>query len=84
MDVASWARMSPGNFSEAVAQVSTADVVGTATDSSGAAVPRVNIQLKNLATGEQFTTTTDAAGSYAFSPSLLYDCVAGGVEMYHW
>ena len=54
-------------FSESLfAQVTTAEVVGTAMDSSGSLVPGVRLSLRNKATGEEFTATSDSAGNYSF------------------
>ena len=46
------------------AQVVTADVVGTVTDSSGAVVPNAKVTITNAGTGETRTATSDAAGQY--------------------
>jgi hypothetical protein len=51
----------------AMAQVNTADVVGTVTDTSGAVVPGANITLKNTATGIARTMQTQADGDYVFN-----------------
>ncbi|MGA9717212.1 MAG: carboxypeptidase-like regulatory domain-containing protein, partial [Acidobacteriaceae bacterium] len=40
------------------------DVTGTVTDSSGASIPNVQVQLKSLATGETRTANTSASGAY--------------------
>src|SRR5437867_419504 len=47
-----------------MAQVTTADLVGTVRDSSGSVVPGVQITLINEATGVSRTSMTDAAGNY--------------------
>src|SRR3989442_9038079 len=49
------------------AQVTTADLVGTIKDSSGAVVPGVTVALTNEATGLRRLTTTSAGGSYSFT-----------------
>ncbi len=49
------------------AQNTTADVLGTATDSSGAVVPGVTAVLTNVDTGEKFTATSNDAGQYTFT-----------------
>ena len=41
------------------AQMSTADVVGTVTDQSGAVVPAANIKVTNLATGLDYAAVAD-------------------------
>ena len=51
---------------QAGAQVGSANVLGTVTDESGAAVPNANVELHNVATGATFTTTTDGHGEYTF------------------
>ena len=49
------------------AQVTTADLVGTIKDSSGAVVPGVTVALTNEATGVSRSTTTSGAGTYIFT-----------------
>ena len=49
------------------AQVTTADLVGTIRDTSGAIVPGVTVVLTNEATGVDRTVTTGAAGTYIFT-----------------
>ena len=49
------------------AQVTTADLVGTIRDTSGAIVPGVTVVLTNEATGVSRTVTTGAAGTYIFT-----------------
>src|SRR5207247_1127364 len=51
----------------ASAQVTTADLVGTIKDSSGAVVPGVTIALTNEATGVSRSTTTSDGGTYSFT-----------------
>jgi hypothetical protein len=46
------------------AQVSTATILGTVTDASGAAVADAAIQVKNVGTGVTQTSATDAAGRF--------------------
>jgi len=50
----------------AYAQFDTATVLGTVTDTSGAAVPRATVTLKNLATGITAMAQTDEGGNYQF------------------
>src|SRR5688500_3228826 len=48
----------------ALAQVTTADVVGTVTDSTGALLPGVTVTTRNAATGNVETAVTDAEGNF--------------------
>ena len=48
----------------AFAQVTTADVVGTVSDSSGGLLPGVTITARNDATGNTETVVTDAEGNF--------------------
>ncbi len=48
---------------------STGSIQGTVFDATGAPVPNAGISVRNQATGQQYTTNTDAAGVYA-APSL--------------
>jgi len=45
-------------------------IVGNVTDSSNAAVPRIQITVRNEGTGIEYKTTTDASGTYTV-PDLL-------------
>ena len=47
-----------------VAQVTTADVVGTVTDSTGALLPGVTVTARSEATGNVETAVTDAGGNF--------------------
>lgn len=49
------------------AQNTTADVLGTATDASGAVVPGATVQLTNIDTQEKRTTVSSADGQYTFT-----------------
>ncbi|NYF78891.1 TonB-dependent receptor [Granulicella arctica] len=49
------------------AQSTTADVVGTATDATGAVVPGATVQLTDIDTQEKRTTTSNDAGEYTFT-----------------
>jgi hypothetical protein len=49
------------------AQLSTADIIGTVTDASGAVLGNAQVQLKNLATNDIRTATTSATGEYVFN-----------------
>ena len=46
------------------AQTTTADVVGTVTDSSGAVLPNAKVTVENLATHGTHTTQTTSSGDY--------------------
>jgi Carboxypeptidase regulatory-like domain/TonB dependent receptor len=48
----------------AAAQVTTADILGTATDASGAVLPGVKITAENLATQAVHSTVSDANGNF--------------------
>src|SRR5437879_4536572 len=49
------------------AQVTTATLLGTVKDSSGAAVPNAGVSAKNLATGLARSVTTGDDGNYVIS-----------------
>src|SRR5258708_6544543 len=49
------------------AQVTTADVVGTVTDSTGAVIPGARVSIVNLATQVTSTAITNGGGDYTFS-----------------
>ena len=51
----------------AFAQVTTADIVGTVTDNSGAVVPGAKVTITNLDTEAPRQTQTDASGAYVVS-----------------
>jgi hypothetical protein len=48
---------------------STATVLGTVSDATGASVPNATVTVRNQNTGEERATVTDATGSYVV-PSL--------------
>src|SRR5689334_13406190 len=48
----------------AVAQITTATIVGTISDPSGQAVPSVSVTARNVETGLTRTVTSDADGNY--------------------
>jgi hypothetical protein len=48
----------------AFAQLTTADIVGTVTDATGAVIPNASITIVNLDTREQRNTTSNATGEY--------------------
>ena len=49
------------------AQVTTADIVGSVTDATGAIVPNAQVRLEDLGTHQVRTATTNAAGEYTFT-----------------
>ena len=51
----------------ALAQLSTADIVGTVTDPSGALVPNAKVTLQNTDTHDQRTAVTSGTGDYLFT-----------------
>src|SRR5579872_3408922 len=60
-------------------QSSTANILGTITDSTGAVVPDASVTVKNAATGEIRTAQSAANGDYAF-PSLQVGTYAVSVK----
>ena len=56
-----------GGAGLAHAQLTTADILGTVTDATGAVVPNAQVTVKNLATGETRSGTTSASGEYTFT-----------------
>ena len=53
--------------SPAFSQLTTADIVGTVTDATGAVVPNATIALTNLATNEKRTALSNGSGDYNFT-----------------
>lgn len=53
--------------SPAVAQVTTADVLGRVTDTSGGALPGATVTITNPATGDERTQVASDTGDYVFS-----------------
>jgi len=66
--------------SQAGAQVRFGSVVGTVSDSSGAAMAGAKVQITNLGTNETRTTQSGSAGTYAF-PNLNAGVYRVEVEM---
>ena len=50
------------------AQVDTGAILGTVSDTSGAAIHGATVTLTNQGTGAALTTTTESDGSYKFTP----------------
>jgi hypothetical protein len=53
--------------SAALGQLTTADILGTVTDSTSAVVPNANVTLINLGTNEKRTTLSNGSGDYNFT-----------------
>jgi hypothetical protein len=53
--------------SAAFSQLTTADIVGTVTDATGAVVPNADITLTNLGTNEKRTAQSNGSGDYNFT-----------------
>ena len=53
--------------SAAVAQLTTADILGTVTDTTGAVVPNAKVTLLNLETNEVRTVQSNGTGDYIFT-----------------
>jgi len=53
--------------SSALAQLTTADILGTVTDPSDAVVPNANVTLINLETNETRTIQSNGSGDYSFT-----------------
>ena len=51
----------------ATAQVNTADILGTITDTGGAVMPGVKVTVQNAATNETKTATSNATGDFIFN-----------------
>ena len=51
----------------AMAQVTTADIVGTVTDATGAVIPNAQVTVVNLDTHETRTDTASGSGDYQFT-----------------
>jgi hypothetical protein len=51
----------------AFGQLTTADILGTVTDASGAVIPNAQVTLTNLGTQEKRTVTSNDAGDYTFT-----------------
>lgn len=48
-------------------QLTTADIIGTVTDATGAVVPNANVSLTNLGTNEKRNTQTNGSGDYSLT-----------------
>jgi hypothetical protein len=53
--------------SAALAQLTTADILGTVTDQTGASVPNASVTLTNLGTNGQRTVQSNGSGDYTFT-----------------
>ena len=54
-------------FSPAFGQLTTADIVGTVSDATGAVIPNATVVVKNLGTNESRTVQSGASGEYTVS-----------------
>lgn len=79
--------------SSALAQLTTADILGTVTDSTGAVIPNANVTLINLGTNEARTVESNGSGDYIFtllpagitpSPSKLQAFRHGSPKTWPW
>src|SRR3974390_3211858 len=62
-----WAAVFASLPSLAMAQGSTANILGVVKDASGASVPDTSLTARNLETGQTRTATSAADGAYRFS-----------------
>jgi hypothetical protein len=53
--------------SAAFGQLTTADILGTVTDATGAVVPNASVTLTNLGTNEKRTGQSNSSGDYSFT-----------------
>ena len=53
--------------SAALAQLTTADILGTVTDQTGASIPNASVTLTNLGTNDQRTVQSNGSGDYTFT-----------------
>jgi hypothetical protein len=53
--------------SAAFGQLTTADILGTVTDATGAVVPNATVSLTNLGTNEKRTGQSNGSGDYSFT-----------------
>src|ERR1017187_393016 len=51
----------------AMAQITTADIVGTVVDNSGGVMPHANVTITHASTGVKRTMETNSAGDYVFT-----------------
>src|ERR1700730_2276091 len=51
----------------AFGQLTTADILGTITDATGAVIPNAQVTLTNVGTQEKRTATSNNAGDYTFT-----------------
>src|SRR5215813_3298059 len=55
------------SMNQASAQLNTADILGTVSDSVGGVVPNVKVTAQNIATNDTKTATTNETGDYVFN-----------------
>ncbi len=58
-------------YAAGLAQTTTGSIVGTVTDPSGGIVSNAGVTVTNMDTNTVLKTTTDAAGSFVFTPLLV-------------
>ena len=52
-------------------QATDGNIIGTVQDATGAVIPDATVELRNVATGVERTTKTDASGTYRFNNILV-------------
>src|SRR5207253_4140561 len=55
------------SMNQASAQLNTADILGTVSDSAGAVIPDVRVTAQNIATNDTKTVLTSSTGDYVFN-----------------
>src|SRR5580698_7355040 len=65
-----------GGIERLAAQGTTATILGTVTDSTGAAIPDAMVQVKNVGTGQTQSIQSDAQGRFR-----VPDLTVGGYEV---
>ena len=53
--------------SAALAQLTTADILGTVTDQTGASIPNATVTITNIGTNDQRTVQSNGSGDYTFT-----------------
>jgi hypothetical protein len=68
-----WVGASPN----ALAQITSATILGTVTDQSGAAVPNAKVTVTNVSTGLTYSSTAGADGGYLVPSATHYGKLLG-------